>query len=76
MIRKHRIRQLTKELKKKTTSVNKIIKTDEWSVVFIKTTHEEPFIELVNNFCRVLRKFEEHWMKMKKTKNCWMSTNK
>ena len=39
-------------------SVNEIIKTNEWSVVFVKTTYDEPFIELVNNFCKNLKEFE------------------
>ena len=47
------MRQLKKTLK------NKIINTNEWSVVFVKTTYEEPLIELVNNFCNDLKEFEE-----------------
>ena len=39
-------------------SVNEIIKTNEWSVVFVKTAYDEPFIELVNNFCKDLKEFE------------------
>ena len=39
-------------------SVNEIIKTNEWSVVFVKTAYDEPFIELVNNFCKNLKEFE------------------
>ena len=34
------------------------MKTNELSVVFVKTAHEEPFIELVNNFCKDLKEFE------------------
>ena len=45
-----RMRQLEKELKNKITSVNEVIKTNEWSFVFVKTAYQEPFIELVNNF--------------------------
>ena len=48
------MRQLNKKLKKKIISVN----TNEWSVVFVKTAHEEPFIELLNNFCKDLKEFE------------------
>ena len=44
------MRQLEKELKNKITSVNEVIKTNEWSFVFVKTAYQEPFIELVNNF--------------------------
>ena len=39
-------------------SVNEIIKTNEWSVVVVKTAYDEPFIELVNNFCKNLKEFE------------------
>ena len=39
-------------------SVNEIIKTNEWSVVFVKTAYDKPFIELVNNFCKNLKEFE------------------
>ena len=45
-------------VKNKIISVNEIIKTNEWSVVFVKTAYEEPFIELVNNFCKDLVEFE------------------
>ena len=38
--------------------MNEIIKTNEWSAVFVKTAYEEPFIELVNNFCKGLKEFE------------------
>ena len=48
------MRQLNKKLKKKIISVN----TNEWSVVFVNTAHEEPFIELLNNFCKDLKEFE------------------
>ena len=50
MVTKRRIKQLKKKLKNKIISVNEIINTNEWSVVFVKTAHEEPFIELLNNF--------------------------
>ena len=39
-------------------SVNEIIKTNEWSVVVVRTAYDEPFIELVNNFCKNLKEFE------------------
>ena len=58
MVTKRRKWQLKKELKNKIISVNEIIKTNEWSVVFVKTAYEEPFIELVNNFCKDLKEFE------------------
>ena len=50
--------QLKKPLKNKIISVNEIINTNEWSVVFVRTTYEEPFIELVNNFCKDLKEYE------------------
>ena len=59
MVKKRRMRQLKKELKNKIISVNEIIKTSEWSAVFVKTTYEEPFIELLNNFCKDLKELEE-----------------
>ena len=59
MLKKRRMRQLKKELKNKIISVNEIIKTSEWSAVFVKTTYEEPFIELLNNFCKDLKELEE-----------------
>ena len=49
---------MKKELKNKIISVNEIINTNEWSVTFVKTTHEEPIIELLNNFCKELMEFE------------------
>ena len=66
MVTKRRKRQLKKELKKKIISVNEIINTNEWSVVFVKTAHEEPFIELLNNFCRGMKEFEGTLDKNKK----------
>ena len=58
MITKLQMRQLKKNLINMIISVNEIIKTNEWSVVFVKTTYDEPFIELVNNFCKNLKEFE------------------
>ena len=58
MVTKRRMRQLKKELKNKIISVNKIISTNEWNIVFPKTANEEPFIELLNNFCKDLKEFE------------------
>ena len=58
MVTKRRMRQLKKELKNKIISVNKIISTNEWNIVLAKTANEEPFIELLNNFCKDLKEFE------------------
>ena len=58
MVTKRRIGQLKNPLKNKIISVNEIINTNEWSVVFVRTTYEEPFIELVNNFCKDLKEYE------------------
>ena len=61
MVTKRRIGQLKNPLKNKIISVNEIINTNEWSIVFVKTTYEEPFIELVNNFCKDLKEYEGTW---------------
>ena len=58
MITKLQMRQLKKNLINMIISVNEIIKTNEWSVVVVKTAYDEPFIELVNNFCKNLKEFE------------------
>ena len=58
MVEKRRMRQLKKELKNKIISVNEIIKTNKWIVVFVKTTYEEPFLELLNNFWKDLKELE------------------
>ena len=58
MVTKRRTKQLKKELKNKIISVNEIINTNEWGVVFVKTAHEELFIELLNNSCKNLKETE------------------
>ena len=58
MITKLQMRQLKKNVINMIISVNEIIKTNEWSVVVVKTAYDEPFIELVNNFCKNLKEFE------------------